>query len=436
MGLFNRISRMYENYPRLKQVSSLFAVNIIIIPLSIVSNIFITRFLGDEAFGDFKFLFYVFSFGMVVFTFGFYQAGNRAIVLTSDRKKIGEFYGSMLVILSALFLIMFVFLLGYALIDNNIAEKGLRSTLIMLIPFSWVFLLTNYFEVLFQADNKISLLAKSRLYPKILFFIATLTVYVVFGDYAGNRLNIIWIIFMIAHIIGFGYIIYKVRPSFSNLRPRLKEVIHFNKTYGWNVYIGTLFNVAMNSLTGMLIGYFSPTNAGVGYYGLAVTISDPLNFIPNVIATTHYKDFASRKSIEKKLTRVTIGVSLIALVLCWLLVGPFIRIFYGSEFTPAIYLTFIVSTGVLFHGMGDYYNRFLGAHGKGKELRNSAMIVGVIHFICNVTLVPAFGQDGAAVTKIVSGVAFLSCMYWYYRKLVKELKRDVADNVVPEKLPA
>jgi O-antigen/teichoic acid export membrane protein len=426
---------MYNNYPRLKQVTSLFAVNIIIIPVSIVSNIFITRFLGPVAFGDFKFLFYVFSLGMVLFTFGFYQAGNRAIVLNSDKEKTRELYGSMLVVLSVLFIIMFAFLMIYAFVDNNISEKGLRSTLIMLIPFSWIFLLTNYFEVLFQADNRISLLAKSRLYPKLLFFIATLVLYLLFGSYSGDRLKMIWILFLAAHIIGFGYIVFRINPAFTNLRPRMKEVVYYNKTYGFNVYIGTIFNVAMTSLTGLLISYFGVTNAGVGFYGLALTISEPLNFIPNVIATTHYKDFASKKNIEKRLTVITIAVSVIALVLCWLLVGPFIRIFYGIEFTPVIYLTFIVSTGVIFHGMGDYYNRFLGAHGKGKALRNSAIIVGIIIFICNFTLIPLYGQDGAAVTRVISGFAYLGCMYWYYRRLVKSLTAKVENNE-PEKQPA
>lgn len=419
--MVKRIEKLFEQYPRLKQVTSLFAVNFIIIPLSIVSNIFITRFLGPEAFGDFKFLFYIFSLGMTLFTFGFYYAGNRAIVLNSDKEKTRELYGTMLIVLSVLFLIMFIFLMLYAIVDPNISQKGLRSVLIMLIPFSWIFLLMNYFEVLFQADNKISLLAKSRLYPKLLFFIATLVLFFAFGDYEGNRLKLLWIVFIGAHIAGFMYIVIKIRPSFVNVKPRLNEIVHYNKTYGFNVYIGTLFNVAMTALSGLLISYFGITNAGVGFYSLAVTIAEPLNFIPNVIATTHYKEFASRKKIERRLTRITIGVSLLCLVLCWILVGPFIKIFYGMEFRPVIYLTFIVSTGIMFHGMGDYYNRFLGSHGKGKDLRNSAILVGIVLFVCNFTLIPFFGQDGAAVTKVLSGITYLICMYWYYRRLVKQL---------------
>ena len=104
--MIKRLLDLYQNNLRIKQVVSLLAVNVFIIPLSFVSNIIITRFLGPIAFGDFKFLLYVFSFSLVLFNFGFFQAGNRALVLNTDLEKAREYYGSMLVILLGLFLVM------------------------------------------------------------------------------------------------------------------------------------------------------------------------------------------------------------------------------------------------------------------------------------------------------------------------------------------
>jgi O-antigen/teichoic acid export membrane protein len=421
--MLKRLEQIYRNYPRLQQVVSLLAVNVAIIPLSIISNIFITRFLGPIGFGDFKFLYYVLSLGMVLFTFGFFQAGNRALVLNNDTGKAREYYGSVMVILFVLSFILAVSLLIYAYFDNNISEKGLRTMLIAIIPFSWLFLLTNYFEVLFQADNKISLLAKSRLYPKLLFFFFILLLYFIFLNYEGNRLAVIWFLFIGTHIIGYAYIIYKISPAFSNLKIRIQEIWFYNKTYGFNVYSGTVFNVALSALSGLLISYFGINNAGVGYYALALTIAEPLSFIPNVIATTHYKDFSTRRSIAKKLIWITIGVSGSALILCWLLVGPFIRIFYGNEFLPVIQLTLIVSVGVLIHGFADFFNRFLGSHGQGKALRNSAIVVGIVILICNFTLIPYFGETGAAYTRIISGITYILSMLWFYNRLVRRLKK-------------
>ena len=112
--------------------------------------------------------------------------------------------------------------------------------LICIIPFAWVFLLVTYFEVLFQADNKINLLAKSRLYPKIIFFVTILFLYLFLSNYTGDRLRIVWALFIMTQIIGFFYIIYRVNPSFKNLKIRIGEIWYYNKIYGLNVYFGFL----------------------------------------------------------------------------------------------------------------------------------------------------------------------------------------------------
>ena len=430
--MFKQLFQQYQNNHRAKQVISLLAVNVLVIPLSFVSNIFITRFLGPIGFGDFKFLLYVINFSLVLFNFGFFQAGNRALVLNKDPEKGREYYGSMLVILAGLFLIIAISLFGYALVDNNINEKGLRTMLISIIPFSWIFLLVTYFEVLFQADNRISLLAKSRLFPKIIFFISILILYLFYFNYVGNRLKIIWIILLGTYFIGFLSIIYKVNPSFKNVKTRITEIWFFNKTYGFNVYFGALFNVGFSALSALLISYFGINNSGVGFYSLALTIAEPLAFIPNVIATTHYKDFSTRTSIPKRLILITIAVTFSALALIWLLVGPFIKYFYGPEFNSVISLTFIVSLGVILNGFADFFNRFLGSHGQGKALRNSAIIVGCFIMVSNITLIPLLGEWGAAYTLVFSALIYVLNMLWFYRRLVLKLAKKSDDQRISQ----
>jgi O-antigen/teichoic acid export membrane protein len=424
--MFKRLFLLYQNSPRLRQVVSLYSVNVMLIPLSIVSSIIITRFLGTVGFGDFKFLTYVINFSLVLFNFGFFQAGNRALVLNTNAEKTREYYGSMLAVLAGLFLIISVFLLSYALIDKNVNEKGLRIMLISIIPFSWIFLLNNCFEVLFQGDNRIDLLARGKIYPKIIFFLSVLILYLFFFNYTGNRLKVIWICFLGTYIIGYLPVIYKVHPLFRNLRIRINEIWFFNKAYGFNVYFGALFSTGFSALTGLLVSYFGVNNSGVGFYALALTIAEPLSFIPNVIATTHYKDFSTKTSVPKRLILITIVVSFSALLLTWILVGPFIKYFYGPEFRPVIALTYIVSIGVIMNGFADFFNRFLGSHGQGKALRNSAIIVGFCIMVFNLTLIPQFGEKGAAYTLIFSGLIYILNILWYYRKLVSKLVKDKA----------
>jgi O-antigen/teichoic acid export membrane protein len=422
---YNNFKNTVSNYskkPKVRQVALLYGVNLIAIPLGIVTSIIITRYLGAEVYGDYKFLYNIFSLAILVFSFGIFQAGNRALVLNNNKEKAKEYYGAELVLALLMFIVMSVFLLGYGLLDTNLNEKGLSLFFIKIIPFGWIFILVRYFEVLFQADNKINLLAATRLWPKVGFLVTAIVIYFFFLDFSGNKLALVWFLFLFTQATVFATIIWRVTPSFKNIKNRIKEIWGFNKTFGFQVYLGSLMAVGFAQLTGILISYFGIDNTGVGYYSLALTFAAPLALIPNVIATTHYKDFSTKKRIPKKLFAVTLGLSLAALIVLWLIIPPFIKYFYGAEFLPVIRLNLIVSTGVALHGLADFINRFLGAHGQGKALRNASFFVGISLLVFNLILIPMFGATGAAITKFSAGFVYCLVIYIYYTKLVESLK--------------
>ena len=415
---FNKISIKISDYQkdeRIRQVVVLYFVNFIGIPLGIVTSIIITKYLGAQDYGDYSFINNIFSFAITIFTFGFFHAGSRALVLSSNEQNSKEIYGASLTILAALFLLMGICLLFYSHFDSNLHKKGLTEIFISILPFSFVFLLTNYFETLFQADNKINELAKSRLFPKIGFFISALIIYIFFEKIKIYKLGLILSLYLFTFIISYIQILKGIKLSFSRLRYNILEVWKFNKSFGLDVYLGSIVAVGISSLSGVFISYFGKDNSGVGFYLLAITFASPLTLIPNVIATTHYKDFAMQKKIPLKLTKITIGMTLAALITLWIIVGPFIDIFYGSSFHSVIKLNLIVSIGFACQGLADYFNRFFGAHGQGKILRNSSIIIGIIIFASNIILIPNWGEQGAAYSSLIGGTIYLVNMLISYK---------------------
>lgn len=412
----------YKNNPKANQVIRLFSVTLITIPIGIVTSIFLTRFLGPEKYGDYNFITSIFSFAIVIFTFGFFQASNRTLVLNHNKTRAREYYGATLIILGGLFIIMSLFLYLYGIFDENLKEKSLQNLFLLTIPISSIFLLVKYFETLFQADNRIKLLAQSRLIPKVIFGIATLILFLLFKDAKIDKLKTLWLVFFITQIAVYLYIIFQIKISFGNFKKRFNEIWMYNKTFGLNVYIGSLFAVGFSSLTQVLIGYFGSDNSGVGFYALALTLSMPLTFIPNTIATTHYKEFSKSKSIPKKLMILTIGLSLTALATIWIIVPPFVNIFYGEAYASVISINIIVSLGVILYGMGDFFNRFLGANGQGKALRNSSFFIGATLLIASILLIPEMGEYGAAYAKLIAGAMYLLIIIYHYLKFMKSAK--------------
>lgn len=413
---------------RARQVLGLFSINIIGIPIGVITSVVITRYLGAQGFGDYKFIQSIFNLAIIIFSFGFFQAGNRALVLNDDPQKAREYYGAELVVTGGMFIVMSIFLVLYALIDPNIRDKHLDQFLLFVIPFGWIFLLSVYFETLFQADNRIKMLGEFRLYPKIGFLISAILLYFIFMNTNINKLAVVYGMYLLTEVVVYIIILRQLHFSFKNLKARLKEIWNYNKSFGLNVYIGSLFALGFNQLTELLISYFGLDNSGVGFYSLAITFTMPLAFIPNTIATTHYKDFSTIGKIPRKLLLITITLSIGALVALWVLVPPFVEIFYGKEFDKVIWLNFIVSFGVVSHGFGDFFNRYLGANGQGVALRNSAIWVGFSVILMNITLIPKHGETGAAYSRLISGFVYLIIMLLYYYRFVNAKKDNKLNN--------
>ena len=389
------------------------------LPLGLLTSIVVTRYLGAQLYGDYKFINSIFNIAIIICNFGFFHAGNRALVLSDDKKKSREYYGVILIFTVVLAVIMCAGLFLYSMLDENIESKNVLKPFLCVLPLGIVYLISHCYETLLQADNQIKLLSIVRLIPKIGYLCAScFACYCLLGAEM-NRLLVIFYVYLLTQLVVYVYVIVKLRPSFQNIKIRSEELFGYYKSYGFDIYIGSLFAVGFASLTDILISYFSVDNTGVGFYSLAVTFATPLLMVPSTMATTYYKAFASQKSISNNIIVVTVILSVAAMMCLWLVVPPFIKYFYGNEFLPVIELNYLVCFGILLHGMADFFNRFLGAHGKGKLLRNSSFIVGIATLGINIILIPKFGAMGAAYTKILSGLVYLLVMLFCYHRVVK-----------------
>ena len=211
----------------------------------------------------------------------------------------------------------------------------------------------------------------------------------------------------------------KLRPLFANIRERWKEIKNYNKSYGFDVYVGSLFAVGFSVLPDILISYFDIDNQGVGFYSLALMFASPLAFVPTTMATTQYRKFSEIEKIKPKSIKITLLLSVLVMLSLWAIVPVIINLFYSSEFNEVIKLNFIVSLGVLLYGIADFFNRFIGAKGQGKLLRNSSFIVGLSVLIANFILVPLYGAAGASWAKVTAGIVYLTTMLICYRKTLK-----------------
>lgn len=419
---FSDFKVKYQTNKHLRQSVTLMLWNVLSMPLTLVTNIVVTRYMGAQAYGDYLYVQKVFDLVYVLLGFGLMQSVNRAVLLCKDEKTTREYYGGGFVWLLFIWLLICIALYAATFISPNFKAKGMFEIMLCVIPFSLIHYTMNYFEQILPASNKIRELIIQRYVPRIGLFLIALVIYltVMKVDLGLNPVVVVWTLFWGTQLIVYLYVFRKIKPSFENLKKRMKEILRIDKEFGIQVYVGNLFSNVFTALMPVFLSFFGEDNAGVGFYALSLSLSAPLAFIPVVVATSHYQKFAEYKFIPRKLLVTTFLSSAGAMLCLWVLVAPFVNIFYTDEFTPVIGLTFITSVGTLLYGFSDFFSRFLMSQGKGKSLRNSSFIVGFATLAISVGLIPLLHETGAAIAHVGAGAVYILIIINYYRKCVKD----------------
>ena len=142
--------------------------------------------------------------------------------------------------------------------------------------------------------------------------------------------------------------------------------------------------------------------------------------LPSIIGTTYFKRFASEDRISRKVLLGSIGLCVGSLLLFILLIKYVVLFLYNeSYYCVAAYASWLALRSCL-QGLGDMLNRFLGAHGLGKQLRNGAFACGAVVLIGSFVLVYFFKINGAIITKILGSVVYLFMMGYYYVQFINK----------------
>jgi O-antigen/teichoic acid export membrane protein len=274
-----------------------------------------------------------------------------------------------------------------------------------------------------MGTNEIYKLSIFRLFPKIFYLAGALAVQ--------YTIKLTLKAALLLNLLGFALIVvimlFLLKPKFTKVKENWRMLVAENKTYGLQVYISHLANTATTRVAAVSIAYFID-NTNVGYYALALTITAPLALIPRVVGTTFFKDFANRDSIPGKATAATVSLAAGALLIFLLIIKTLFYIIYTRDFAPALPIVYFFAFSSVIHGFADYVNRFLGAHGKGKDMRNSGFIVAGANLLGYVLLVYYFQLDGAIITRVAASIIYLVSMLYFYRKLRKESTAEAAES--------
>lgn len=378
-----------------------------------------TRFLSVEDYGKLKFIQQLFALTATIFAFGFSNSAST-LVARSGKHKMGGIIGGTVMIYAAISCLSTLAIIFLSLVINDVFDTDMAFYIRLLSPLIFVSIFALVIENLFQGTNKIYGLVIFRLIPRILYIVGSLLFILV-----ASRFNLS-IALLLDFVFSAGVTIWMVmtlEPKFIQLKQSLKLVLQENRVNGLHIYFGSLVAVATGQFISIALGYFSDMKS-VAFYSLAIVVATPIQYIPSVMGTTLFKSFANKPSIPAQVIWTAVLPTAASLLVFWLFFDKILVLIYSSSYLPVVPFAKILSIGMVFHGLGDFFNRFLGAHGKGRALRNAAFSSGATIFTGCLLFLPRYGAVGGAAVKAFSSFVYFLVTSLYYVKISANLSYE------------
>lgn len=400
----------------IKQSVVLFTASILSVVLGVATSVFNTSMLSPSDYGDVRYVNNILNFVASLLLFGYFVSGSRMLALSKNEDRSRQIRGVMVVILLVASCVLAISMVGCYYIHREWLNPNVAKLFLYVIPISAAPLLLNYINTVFQGDNSIYKLSVARVLPHILYIlIGWILIYKTTPSASDVLLLQNGVSFVVLLVL-----IFLSRPVFRDLASVYQELSQENKEYGIHIYIGSIAAVSLSYLAGITIGIFNKDNTEVGFYTLALTIATPLSILPTIIGTTYFKKFANQKHIDKSLLIGSVALSVASLIVFDVIIEPVVKLLYNDTYLSVAGYARYLAIGTMAHGLGDMFNRFLGSHGKGKELRNGAFLCGATLLIGNIVLVYLFGVNGAIATRIIASSVYCLTMILYYIKFTRK----------------
>ena len=392
--------------------------------ISFLANLITTRVLGPTRYGDVKFIQTVWLLMTLLIMAGYEFTGSLVLLKEKNQQSEREIMGTIIVggMGAGIIIGLFCVLAAYPI--DWIFRTNLAMVMIVMSPFAIVLPLQSALLLACQSTNQVYRLALLNTLPSVLYFLSVLG----FPKAWISTGTILFLQQITILVVVLGLVL-MARPRFTAIRKWGREIQKQHRGYGWPIYVGMLAGVATGYLNRLAISYWVD-NQAMGFYSLAVTLTDPLKMIPNAVGTSSFKEFANQRRISVKVTLATLAAVLLAFVAAFVFLGEPLSWLYTKAFAAVSPMARVAAVGAVLYGFGDFYNRFIGAHGKGAVLRNTAVMVGAVNVLGFFIFVPLWGVWGAIAANVAVGFVYPGIMYWSYRKYTKSLELAVSQPVL------
>lgn len=386
-----------------------------------IYRIIIARYFGLDSYGQFSLALMIFSIFIAVASLGLIEGIIRFIPIyrgKNENHKISylvKFSLGLSLFCGIIAAIILFFSSSYLAVNLFHSQELIFYLRIFAITIP-IFMIGNIYLYILRAYEKISSYSFILNILQNVVKLAFIGLFILLGFKASSSIVYSYSIGILAILIA-AYLTckYKLPGLFVEKTPSHLEKIKIRKeliSYSWPIiFLGIISNVFywVDSLT---IGYFK-TVSDVGLYNAAVPIAALFTiatdifmqlFFPVINKEYGRKNLKLIQSLSKQVTKWVFIINLPVFFLVVLFPGAIINPLFGQEYLPASQALRILS-------FGSFISSFLGVAyylvsmaGKSKAILVNTLIFSTLNLVLNLSLVPRYGMNGAALSTMGCGI--------------------------------
>jgi len=371
--------------------------------------IILARLLGSKDFGYFNYIFSLSALLVILNDLG----TNLFLTKTISRdKKSGDFYlSNVFEIKIFLSIIIFFISVFIGLLKSDV--------LLILLIFILSFIASSFIDPI----NSIFRANKQLVYETLLvllFRITSITLSFLGIYFLKIKLVSVSLSFFIASTLSLIIALLLIKKIY-NIKIKIFEKINFENWH--NIFknsfpIGLLLFIGgiLFKLNIVLLNYFKNPES-VAYYSAAFKIIEGTFWVPSIFTSVLFPFLCENNNIQKlsddnlklfkKSTIFTLFISILLAITIFILSPQLTHFFYGSEYKSTISIFKILSGALIFIYLNDLILFTLLSIEKHKKILINFALGCLLYLILCITLIPVYGEIGAAWTLFISQVFLL-----------------------------
>lgn len=378
--------------------------------IQFINILFIAKFLGPEGNGIYSMALIVSLTLGLILNLGLgqsnaYYIGRKefsvAQVFSLSIRLFGIYIVSLIVLLA---------LIGEWLVSFFGLSYRYLYVLVICVP---VVVLNSWLLGVFQGREDFSAYNAAMVVSPIISFLFTLLLIVLKIDDA----VFYYVGWFLGNLFSTIYLVLKLNKYLGSIKNEMPRAPYFIKalSYGWKAHFSNLCSYATYRVDVYFLNYLYGSSV-VGVYSVAQQVIERFWMIAQAVSTVLFPRLASLADIGGKRTKVDLTLFsakwvLISSVLCgilvYFLVGFFIEIAFGTDYSKAALAVQILLPGMIFFNLSRVFASYTSSSGFVGYMAVVSLLCLVVSIIINVILTPAYGIKGAALaTSISYGTSF------------------------------